>query len=95
MEIDKDLIRKVAKVARLDLSDQEVNKFIPQFKEVLEAFEVLRQADISGLTPAFHPVDIQARERKDIPKQGLTQEQSLSTTTHKLNGYFKGPKVMD
>ena len=94
MNIDDALIRKVAKVARLDLSDEEVKKFIPQFKEILEHFAALREADVSGLQPVFHPVDIPARERADEPKPCLEQKDALSLTPHRQDAYFKGPKVM-
>ena len=94
MDIDESLIRRVAKVARLDLSNQEVRAFIPQFKEILEHFSLLREADVSGIQPVFHPVEIEGRERKDEPKTGLTNEEALSLTPHRQDGYFKGPKVM-
>jgi len=94
MEIDDALIRKVAKVARLDLTDEEVKRFIPQFKEILNQFSKLRKADISGLEPVFHPVDIEGRERPDEPQPVLDRKAALSLTPHKQDSYFKGPKVM-
>lgn len=94
MEIDDALIRKVAKVARLDLTDEEVKRFIPQFKEILEHFSVLRKADISGIEPIFHPVDIDGRQRPDDPQPVLDRAAALALTPHKQDAYFKGPKVM-
>jgi len=43
--------------------------------------------------PTFHPLTIKDILRKDIPKPSLTQEQALSNTIHKENGYFRGPKT--
>ena len=94
MEIDESLIRKVAKIARLELTDEEVKRFMPQFKEILDAFAVLRKADVSGLKPCFHPVEIPGRTRKDIPGACLSQSQALSLAHHRQDGYFKGPKAI-
>lgn len=94
MEIDAALIRKVAKVARLDLSDDEVKKFIPQFKEIIDQFSKLRKADVSGVEPVFHPVEIEGRERPDQEEPVLDRNQALSLTPHRQDSYFKGPKVM-
>lgn len=94
MEIDEALIRKVAKIARLNLTDQEIKRFLPEFKEILDAFEILSRADVSGKSPLFHPVDIEPRLRKDQATSCLSQSEALSLAKHRQDGYFKGPKAI-
>ncbi|MBS3132389.1 Asp-tRNA(Asn)/Glu-tRNA(Gln) amidotransferase subunit GatC [Candidatus Woesearchaeota archaeon] len=94
MEINESLIRKVAEVARLELTDSEIKKFTPQLREALENFSKLQEVDTKGVKPSFQPVEIKNVLREDVPKQCLTQEQALSQTKHKKDGYFKGPKVV-
>ena len=94
MEINESLIKKVAEVARLQLTDSEIKKFTPQLREALETFSKLQEVDTKGVKPSFQPVEIKNVLREDVPKQCLTQEQALSQTKHKKDGYFKGPKVV-
>ena len=94
MEINESLIKKVAEVARLQLTDSEIKKFTPQLREALENFSKLQEVDTKGVKPSFQPVEIKNVLREDVPKQCLTQEQALSQTKHKKDGYFKGPRAV-
>ncbi len=93
MEINKELIQKVAKLSRLELSEQEIKEFLPQIKEVLEAFSKLQQVPANNLEPSFQPIEVKNIVREDKIGQCLTQEQALQNTIHKKEGYFKGPRV--
>jgi aspartyl-tRNA(Asn)/glutamyl-tRNA(Gln) amidotransferase subunit C len=93
MRVDKDLIRHVAGVARLNLTEKEVEEFIPQMEEVLGAFSQLMEVDTSGLSPSFQPVELKEHIREDVPEKCLTQEEALSNAEHK-DGYIKGPKAI-
>ena len=96
VEVTKELIQRVAKNARLNLTDAELEKFVPQIKEIiLDSFNKLDEVDAKE-EPSFQPVSISNRVRKDEPKTGLTQEQALQNVSPKLreNGYLKGPKAL-
>ena len=94
MKVDKELIENVAKVARLELTPSEIKKFIPQFKEILSAFSELDKVNVSSVEPSFHPVEIKNVMRNDEPGTCLDQEKALENTSHKKDGYFKGPKAV-
>ena len=94
MKVDEELIRNVAKLARLKLTPTEEKKFIEDFKEILKAFSVIDSADIKGLKPSFQPVEIKNRMREDLEEESLSQEDALSNTEHKQDGYFRGPKAV-
>ena len=96
VEVTKELIAKVAKNARLNLTDAELERFVPQIKEIIvDSFSKLDEIDAKE-EPSFQPVAISNRMRKDEVKKGITQEEALKNASAKLreNGYFKGPKVM-
>jgi aspartyl-tRNA(Asn)/glutamyl-tRNA(Gln) amidotransferase subunit C len=93
MKIDEELIRKIAQNARLKLKDEEVKEFLPQLNDILEYFEVLKNAEATG-SPSFHPVEIKDVFREDVVEESLTQEQALQNAENKKDGYFKGPKVV-
>ncbi len=94
MEVNKELIEKIAKNARLKLAETEIKEFLPQLKEVLKYFAVIEKAPTKNLQPSFHPIEIKNVTREDIPKKCLTQQEALQNTKHKQDGYFKGPKTI-
>lgn len=94
MKIDKELIKHVAEVARLKLTDKEIEKFTPQLKEALEYFSKLDEVNTDNTKPSFQAVEIKNILREDKEEKCLKQEEALSLTEHKKDGYFKGPKVM-
>ena len=92
--VDKELVQKVAKNARLDLSEKEVEKFVPQLRAVLENFSMLDELDVSKETPSFQPIETKNVFREDKVGKSLTQEEALSNTKNKKDGYFKGPGIL-
>jgi len=95
MHVDEELIKKIARVARLDLTKEEIKKFTPELAEILKAFTVLKEVDTKNIEPAFHPIENADAMREDTPGDCLSQEQALSLTKHKKDGYFKGPKAIE
>ncbi len=95
MRVDEELIRHVAKVARLNLSEGEIKKFVPQFKEILESFEILNEVDVKDTKMSIQPIEIRNILREDTPKEGFTQSEALMLSkNNKKEGYFKGPKAV-
>lgn len=94
MKVDKELIKHVAEIARLKLNDKEINGFVKDFKEILDGFSVIDKCDVKGLKPSFQPVEIKNFMRDDLVENSFTQEDALSNTEHKKDGYFKGPRAV-
>jgi aspartyl-tRNA(Asn)/glutamyl-tRNA(Gln) amidotransferase subunit C len=94
MKIDKELILSVAKNARLNLSEKEINEFLPELKEILESFSKLDKVNTKKVEPAFNPIELKNIYREDEVEKSLSQEEALKNTKHKNNGYFKGPKAI-
>ena len=94
MNVDKELIKKVAELARLELSDKEIEIFLPELKEILNAFSKVDEVDTKGVKPSFQPVELKNFMREDEVEPSLSQEGALANTEHKKDGYFKGPKAV-
>ena len=94
MEVDKKLLEHVAEVARLKLTEKEIEKFLPQLKEALEFFSKLNEISTDSVKPSFQPVELKNVMREDKEKKCLSQEDALSLTEHKKDGYFKGPRAV-
>lgn len=94
VKVDKELIERVAQNARLNLTKREVEKFLPELKEVLEFFSKLDELNVDKEEPSFQPLEVKNVLREDKVTKCLTQEEALSNTKNKKDGYFKGPKVL-
>lgn len=94
MKVDKELIKNVAEVARLNLTEKETDEFVKEIKEVLNNFSIIDKCNTSGVEPSFQPVELKDHLREDKVEQCLSQEDALSNSENKKDGYFKGPKAI-
>ena len=88
MTVDDEEVRHVATLARVDLDDEEVERFTGQFAEILEHFEALD--DVPEVDPDPELANVM---RPDEVEKGLTQEEALRNAPETEDGYFKGPTV--
>jgi len=94
-KIGKEFLLKVAENARLNLSNSEIKKFLPQLEEILKAFSKLDEIKNLKEEPSFQPLPLKNIFREDKTEKCLSQETALKNTKHKKDGYFKGPKVVE
>ena len=94
MKVDKELIEHIASLARLKLTETEIKKFLPQLKEILNAFSKLDEVNTNNTNASFHPVELKNMMREDKTKPCLSQEKALSNSKEKKDGYFKGPMAV-
>jgi aspartyl-tRNA(Asn)/glutamyl-tRNA(Gln) amidotransferase subunit C len=88
MTVDDEEVRHVARLARVDLDEAEVERFTEQFGEILEYFEALDAVPETEPEPELANV-----MRPDEVEAGLTQEEALRNAPETEDGHFKGPKV--
>lgn len=88
MTVDDEEVRHVAKLARIDLDDEEVERFTGQFAEILDHFEALD--DVPEVDPDPELANVM---RPDEVEAGLTQAEALRNAPETEDGYFKGPSV--
>jgi len=94
LEITKELIERVAQNARLQLTEQEKTKFQKELAEIIRAFSSLNDVDTKDVQVQIQPVPLKNHLREDVEGECLTQDEALSLTEHKKDGYFKGPKIV-
>ncbi|HMG05757.1 MAG TPA: Asp-tRNA(Asn)/Glu-tRNA(Gln) amidotransferase subunit GatC [Chthoniobacterales bacterium] len=88
-------VAHVAKLARLNLTEEETKLFKAQLGRVLEYAEKLRELDTSEVESAAHAVPIFNVFREDEPRPGLTAEEALSNAPRQANGLFLVTKVVE
>jgi len=94
VKINKELIEHVADVARLKLTDKEKGKFSKELKEIIEVFSKIDKVDTKNVEASLQPVELKNMLREDKEEKSFTQEEALSLTYHKKDGYFKGPRAI-
>ena len=88
-------VAHVAKLARLNLTEEETKLFQTQLGRVLEYAEKLREPDTSKMETAAHAVPIFNVSREDEPRVGFTAEEALSNAPRQANGLFIVTKVVE
>ena len=94
MKVDKELITHIAELARIKLTEDEIKKFLPELKEILNAFSALDEVDTKDTKPSFQPVELKNTMREDRTTKCLKQEEALSNSKENKDGYFKGPMAV-
>jgi aspartyl-tRNA(Asn)/glutamyl-tRNA(Gln) amidotransferase subunit C len=85
----------VARLARINLTEDEKNAFQKQLDDVLKYVEKLRQADVSHVEAAAHALPIFNVFREDVARESFTAEEALSNAPRKANDLFIVPKVVE
>jgi aspartyl-tRNA(Asn)/glutamyl-tRNA(Gln) amidotransferase subunit C len=85
----------VARLARINLTEDEENAFQKQLNDVLKYVEKLRQADVSHVEAAAHTLPIFNVFREDAASEWFTAEEALSNAPRKANDLFIVPKVVE
>jgi len=91
--VDVDEVRDVAENARIELQDDEAEKFAEEFEDILEMFEILDKVDTEDVEPSFHPVEVSPETREDEVDETLDREQVFQNTENEEDGFFKGPSA--
>jgi len=94
-ELPKETIDHIAKLALLDLSEEEKVKLAKEVGDILNYFKKLDNLDTSNVKPMTHPIDgLKNVLREDIPRDSLSTEDALKNAKHKKDGYFKAPRIL-
>ena len=106
-KVDKDTVNKVAEIARITLSEEEVEEFSKDMESVLDAFKDLQKLDtvkvkpkvgkdagFADVKPTFQPIETKNVMRDDEIEESLSQVDALKNAEQKEKGYFKGPKAV-
>jgi aspartyl-tRNA(Asn)/glutamyl-tRNA(Gln) amidotransferase subunit C len=94
-KIDQIQVRKVAKLSRLELTDQEVQEFTGQLGAILEYVEKMNELDTENVEPLAHCLPISNVFRQDSIKESLGTEKALANAPQRDEAFFKVPKILD
>ena len=89
--IDREQVLHVAKLARLRLSDAEVERMTGELSNILEHVERMDELDLDGVEPTSHVVELQNVLRDDVPRESLSHERALEGAPDPADDGFRVP----
>ena len=94
MALSRDDVLHVARLARLSLKPEEVDRFTRQLNDILAYVEKLQEVDTDGVPPMAHAVPVYNVFREDRVAPGLSQEDALANAPAPEEGTFVVPRVI-
>jgi aspartyl-tRNA(Asn)/glutamyl-tRNA(Gln) amidotransferase subunit C len=91
MAISRDEVLHVARLARLELTDNEVERFREQLNAILEAVGKVSELDLADVEPTAHPLDLVNTWRQDEPRPSLSVDEALSNAPDREGDFFRVP----
>ena len=94
MNISTDEVRHVAKLARLQLAEEEVGPLTEQLDRILSYVAKLNELDTTGVTPTTHALSLQNAFREDLVTPSLAREEALANAPRHNGEAFVVPRIL-
>jgi aspartyl-tRNA(Asn)/glutamyl-tRNA(Gln) amidotransferase subunit C len=95
MSVDSATVRKIASLARIAVTDDEVGAMVPELNNILGWIEQLGEVDTSGVAPMTAVIATTLRLREDVVNDGGARDAVLANAPAPEHGFFGVPKVIE
>ena len=95
MPISRDQVLHIGRLARLGLSEDEIDRLTTQLSDILDHFEALDAVDTEGVEPTAHPLPLQNVMRTDSVSPSLTRDDALSNAPEVEDGLIRVRAVLE
>ena len=95
MSLDKDQVRHIATLARLNLSDDEYGESVAKLSKIVDFVDQLSQANTEGVVPMAHPLDATQRLRPDAVTETDERDRYQENAPSVTGGLYLVPKVIE
>jgi len=95
MSVSADQVRHIAKLARIAMSDAELERLVPELNAIIGWVEQLGEVDTEGVEPLTAVIDQKLRLRADIVDDGNCRDAVLANAPDAQHGFFAVPKVIE
>lgn len=92
--IDREQVRKVAHLARLQLTQEEEEQFTTQLSSILQYFEQLNELDTEDVAPTTRAIEVSNITRSDELQPTLSREELLAVAPDQDGEYFRVPQIL-
>ncbi len=94
-DITPELVRKVAHLSRLQVSDTEVDRLSQQLGDILTYVELLNEVSTDDVEPMAHAIELSNVLRNDEPRESLPRQQALANAPNSDGRYFLVPAILE
>lgn len=95
MKLSAEEVKHIALLARLGLSEEDVEKFREQLSNILENFEILKQVDTANVPPTAQSVDLSNVLREDEIAPSYPPQEVLANAPQQEEGHFKVKAILE
>ncbi|MFC1955463.1 Asp-tRNA(Asn)/Glu-tRNA(Gln) amidotransferase subunit GatC [Chloroflexota bacterium] len=95
MKLSREEVLRIARLARLGLSEAEIDRMGEQLSDILDNFEILKQVDTSDIPPTAQSIDLQNVLRDDEVAPSLPSGDVLANAPRKEGDYFRVRAVLE
>ena len=95
MSVNTEQVRHIAKLARIQMSDAEIDALVPELNNILGWVEQLGEVDTDGIEPLTAVIDQKLRLREDAVTDGDCRDAVLANAPEAQHGFFAVPKVIE
>ena len=95
MALSREEVHKVALLARLELTEEELDEQAKHINNLLSQFEILQQLDVTGIEPTSHAFPIYNVFREDVSRPSLSPAEILANAPEQRDGCFVVPRVIE
>ncbi len=95
MSVSADQVRHIAKLARIAMSDAELERLVPELNAIIGWVEQLGEVDTDGVEPLTAVIDQKLRLRADVVDDGDCRDAVLANAPDAQHGFFAVPKVIE
>ena len=93
VSVDEKLVKEIASLARLDLSREETEMFVSQFKDILDYVSILNEVDTENVPPAYLSDANRSVTREDAIEESVPTEEFLANAPESKDDYVVIPRV--
>lgn len=93
--LSREHVERVAKLARLALTPEQVERFGKELSSILEHVARLQSVDVTNVEPMAHPTELTNRMDEDVPRAAMPLEDVLANAPSTEQAYLAVPKVLD
>jgi aspartyl-tRNA(Asn)/glutamyl-tRNA(Gln) amidotransferase subunit C len=95
MSVTSEQVRHIAKLARIGMSDTELEALVPELNNILGWVEQLGEVNTDGVEPLATVIDLKLRLRDDLVTEGNIRDEVLANAPEAQHGFFAVPKVIE
>ena len=95
MSVDTATVRRIARLARIAVTDAEAEALVPELNNILGWVEQLQEVDVSGIEPMTAVIPNKLRMREDVVTDGAIRDEVLANAPLAEHGFFAVPKVIE